>query len=368
MIKSKSPFYVTTPFVNPLGGAVSGESYTLTILVWNGVKASPPTATASNSYVITKTNPTSSTGSDKINIARLINDFIDFTPVSTTATSVINGSNNWWCKTSVFYENDATVQQAATKLFSLGYSYGNEGENVETIYANTLLAGIDSSRPDTEYRADRNSVFTVPILVDEATTTDAIVTSYPDNEINFSSTIAATTTSGQLVKLIWIELADTTTDTYITVKRDTQVVATIIIKDEYKYTPVDIVFLNKEGSQETITFFKEKIDRLNVSKESYESDSGQPSAGNHQFKEYNVQAKSSFSINSGFVHESYNDVFNELMLSDRVWIYDGSFTPINIKTSSIEYKTRQRNRLINYLVDYEYSYNEVNNIWLLKFT
>ena len=355
MIKSKSPFYVTTPFVNPLGGAVSGESYTLTILVWNGVKASPPTATASNSYVITKTNPTSSTGSDKINIARLINDFIDFTPVSTTATSVINGSNNWWCKTSVFYENDATVQQAATKLFSLGYSYGNEGENVESI--SNFLASATA-----EYRADRNSVFTVPILVDEAVTTAVTIISYPDNEINFSSTIAATTTSGQLVKLLWIELADTTTDTYITVKKDTVSIATIIIKDEYKYTPVDIVFLNKEGSQETITFFKEKIDRLNVSKESYESDSGQPSAGNHQFKEYNVQAKSSFSINSGFVHESYNDVFNELMLSDRVWIYDGSFTPINIKTSSIEYKTRQRNRLINYLVDYEYSYNEVNNI------
>ena len=76
-----------------------------------------------------------------------------------------------------------------------------------------------------------------------------------------------------------------------------------------------------------------------------------------------MQARSSFGINSGFVDESYNDIFNELMLSKRIWIYENNtFTPINLKTGNIEYKTRQRNRLINYLTEFEYSYNEINNI------
>jgi len=69
MIKSLSPYYVSTAWVNPLGGAVLGESYTITVLVWNGVKASPPAASATNSYTVTKENPTNSTGTDKLNIS-----------------------------------------------------------------------------------------------------------------------------------------------------------------------------------------------------------------------------------------------------------------------------------------------------------
>jgi len=359
MIKSNSPYYVETDWVNPLGGSVLGESYTISIRVWNGLKASVP---ATAEYDITKANPTSSTGTDKINISRLINDFIEFTPQSTTGTSVIDANNQWWVKTQVIYENDATVQQETTSLYSLGFSYGNEGENVTTIINNTLLSSSTA-----QYRTERNSVFTVPILVDESSTVDVSVISFPDSEISLSTTIAATTDSRKLVRLIWINVLGTTTDKYIQVTRTDGItstqIATIIIKDEYKYTPVDIVFQNKEGGQETITFFKEKIDRLNVTKETYESDSGQPGDGNHQFRDYNVQARSGFSINSGFVHESYNEVFNELMLSKRIWIYENNtFTPINLKTGNIEYKTRNRNRLINYVTEFEYSYNEVNNI------
>jgi len=356
-IKSLSPYYVTTPWSNPLG-ATLGEDYTITILVWNGTKASPPTATSANSYIITKENPTNSTGNDKINIARLINDFIVFTPQTASVTGEIDGNNQWWIKQSITYENDATIQQVATSLFTLGFSYGDEGENIILISGNNLL-----SNSLAEYRADRNAIFIVPILIDESVTTSVTVVSSPDSEINYSSTIAATTDSAKLVQYVWIELDETTTDTTIVISKDAAKIATVIIKDAFKYTPVDIVFQNKEGGQEVITFFKEKIDSLNITKETYESDSGQPSSGNHQFKDYNVQARSSFSINSGFVHESYNDVFKELMLSKRIWTYENAtMIPINIKTSNIEYKTRQRNRLINYLIEYEYSYNEVNNI------
>ena len=360
MIKSLSPYYVTTPFVNPLGGAVSGESYTLSIFIWNGLKASPP---ATAKWIITKTNPTSSTGSDKVNISRLINDFIEFAPQSSVTTATIDAANQWWVTTSVFYENDATVQQATTSLFSLGFSYGEQGENVTSISSNTLLSKPRMISGAIEYRADRNGVFTVPILVDESTTTEITAISYPDNEINFSVTEAATTTSSELVQIMWLNVYDTTTDTYIEVKRAGSLVATIRIKDEVKYTPIDVMFQNKEGAQETITFFKERVDRLNITKETYESDSGQPSSGNHQYKDYNFQGKRGFTINSGFVDESYNDVFNELMLSKRVYVFlSGVFTPINIKSSSLEYKTRQRNRLLNYSIDYEYSYNEINNV------
>ena len=72
---------------------------------------------------------------------------------------------------------------------------------------------------------------------------------------------------------------------------------------------------------------------------------------------------SNFTLNSGFVAEEMNDIFTELLLSERIWSYDGTdFTPLNIKSKNLEYKTRQKERLINYAINFENSYNLINNI------
>ena len=353
-IKSLSPYYVTTQWVNPLGGAVLGESYTLSIFIWDGAKASPP---ATAEYTKTIINPTASVGSHDVNIARLISDFIEFAPQKNNATAVIDGNNNQWVKTSVTYENDATVQQATTNLFSLGYSYGYEGENITTISNDILLEPQD-------YKVDRTGVFTMAIQLDESVVSPITVISYPDNEINFSSNIAATTDSSELISYMWVELSETTTDTYIEIVYNLQT-TTLLIQDECKYTPIDIFFVNKEGAEQSLTFFKERTDSLSITSESYENGTTQPADGFHQFVRFNVQGRSSFNLNSGFVYEDMNDVFTQLLLSERIWIFDVKaykFTPINIKSKQLEYKTRQKQRLINYSIDFDFSYNEINNI------
>ena len=354
MIKSLSPYYVSTPFVNPLGGAVLGESYTISIFIWDGLKASPP---ATAEYTKTIINPTASTGNSKINIARLISDFIEFEPQKSNVTGVIDGNNNQWVKTSVTYENDATVQQATTSLFSLGYSYGYEGENITTISNNVLITPQD-------YKVDRSGVFVVPILADESTDESLTVKSYPDNEINFSADALATTDSSELVKYIWVQCDETTTDTYIEVVYNGQT-TTLLLQDECKYTPVDIFFQNKEGAEQSLTFFKEQKEDISITSEEFENGTTQPADGYHQFVRYNVQARSGLSLNSGFLDEEMNDVFTQLLMSERIWIFDVKnyeFTPLNIKSKQLEYKTRQKQRLINYEINFEYSYNEINNI------
>lgn len=352
MIKSLSPFYITTPWVNPLGGAVLGESYTINIYVWDGLKAAVPT---DPQYSKTKLNPTNDTGDDLINIARLVSDYIEFTPKATNTTSLLTGDNQQWVKTEVYYENDPTIQQEATELMGLGYSYGNEGVNVTTITNNILIKTQD-------YKVDRAGVFVLPFLQDEAGGETVTVISYPDNEINVNVSPNASTTSGQLVRYMWVQVDETTTDTYIEVDVD-GITTTLLIQDECKYTPIDIFFQNKEGAEQVITFFKERKDSLTVTDEQFESDRGQPIDGNHQFVRYNVQGMSSFNINSGFIDEDMNDIFTELFLSERIWLYDGvDFTPLNIKSKNFEYKTRQKERLINYAVRFEKSFNLINNI------
>jgi hypothetical protein len=355
MIKSLSPYYVTTPFVSPASGDTC-TSYLLEIYVWNGDRADIMTPT----YTITILNQEASTGDSKVNISKLVNDFIDFSTNSAVTTSAIDGSNQLWVKTDVIYETgdiaDIGIEQnITTSLMLSGYSYGMDGENAQLPTNKILLSG-------TEFNVNRAGSFIVPVLIDEDTAgQQATVKSYPDLEMNFILALPDTNASSELVQSIWIDGAEAPTDNYIEVVYNS-VTVTLYLTDECRYTPLDIAFQNKEGAMEIITFFKAKKESMTVTDEVFESDRGQPSDGSHQFVRYNINAKSKFTINSGFVDESTNETFKQLFLSERVWIYDGTFTPVNISNKQLEFKTRANDRLINYEVSFEYAYNDINNV------
>jgi len=188
------------------------------------------------------------------------------------------------------------------------------------------------------------------------------IISYPDNQINSTFATNATDISSERIKYVWVNVADATTDKYIEVVYN-GVTKTYYIEDECIYEPIDVFFLNKEGAQQSLTFFKERSDDMSVSSSEYESDTGQPSLGNHQYKKYNIQGRSSFKVNSGFVEETNNEAFKQLFLSERIWVLENdAFIPINLKSKSLEYKTQQKDKLINYELDFEYAFNEINNI------
>lgn len=188
------------------------------------------------------------------------------------------------------------------------------------------------------------------------------IKSYPANEIDYSIAEPTSIQSNEMVQNIWVNVSEATTDEYIEIVFN-GVTTTLLITDECRYTPIDIVFQNKEGAQQILPFFKAQTESLSISKENFESDRGQPNFGNHQFIEYNVNGKTKLKINSGFVDESMNETFKQLLLSQRVWKLEGGiFTPLNISSSSLEYKTRQKDRLINYEIEFEYSFNEINTI------
>lgn len=188
------------------------------------------------------------------------------------------------------------------------------------------------------------------------------VISYPDNQINESFTTAETLNSNEVIKLVWVAVSQATTDNYIEIVYN-GVTTTLLIQDECRYTPVDIFFINKHGGQQAITFFKSQTEEMSVTSEQFESDRGQPSNWYHQYVKYNVQGKSKFKVNSGWVDEAMNDDFKQLLLSERVWKFDGTnFIPLNVNSQSIEYKTRQKDRLINYEIGFDYAFNEINNV------
>lgn len=190
----------------------------------------------------------------------------------------------------------------------------------------------------------------------------ATVISYPNNEINYSIDVGDTLDSAEIVKNIFVYVSETTLDEYVEITFN-GIITTLLIQDECRYTPLDIAFQNKYGALQFITFFKAKTESLSITSEDFESDRGQPIFGNHQFVTYNVQGKSKFKINSGFMDEAMNETFKQLFLSERIWIFkDAVLIPINLGSKSLEYKSRQKDRLINYEVEFEYAFNEINNI------
>ena len=191
------------------------------------------------------------------------------------------------------------------------------------------------------------------------------VISYPNNEINYSiddSEYLESTASSSYVQNLWVNLSETTLDEYVEISYNGEVI-TLLITDECRYEPMDIAFQNKEGGLQFLTFFKAKTESLSVKSEEFETDRGQPKFGNHQMVNYNVQGSSKFKMNSGFVSEAMNETFKQLFLSERIWSFKNStYTPLKLGSKSLEYKTRQKDRLINYEVEFEYAFNEINNI------
>jgi hypothetical protein len=188
------------------------------------------------------------------------------------------------------------------------------------------------------------------------------IISYPDNQINESIVEPTSLLSNEMIQNVWVNVAEATTDTYIEIVFN-GVTTTLLITDECRYTPIDICFQNKEGALQFMTFFKARTDSLSVTNEEFEGDRGQPLDGNHQYVKFNVQGKSKLKVNSGFIEESMNETVRQLLLSERVWMYSNEiFTPLNVAGKSLEYKSRQKDRLINYEIDFDYAFNEINSI------
>lgn len=353
MIKGLSPYYITTPFVSPLTG-LTCASYTLTIYVWSGDSTATP---ASSSYTILKQNPTGSVASSEVNISRLINDFISFQPQEGTGIQLINGNNQKWVRVETTYETtdptDATTpQNIILELLVKGYGYGLEGVNPDTPNNKIMLTG-------NEFNVNRNGYFSLPLEMFDG---DISIKSYPALQINTTIATSSTIDSDEYIKNLWITVSSATTDEVIEIIYN-GITTSLLVLDECRYTPVDVFFQNKEGAQQSLTFFKERKDDMSVTSEEFESDRGQPSQSFHQYVKFNVQAKSKFKANSGFVSEDNNEVFKQLLLSEKVWIFENSsFVPVNVNSKSIEYLNRVNDRLIKYEIGFDFAYNEINNI------
>jgi len=148
---------------------------------------------------------------------------------------------------------------------------------------------------------------------------------------------------------------------------------TIEIKciDECKNTPYKISFINKFGVMQDIWFFARRKDSMTTQREQYKKSTLKIGDGNaaydvsdHQRVYLENQGRDVITMNTGFIDESYNEVIKQLLISEYVYIHDINrrspsnprydlAVPINVVTNSLEVKTQQYDRLINYELQFE---------------
>ena len=145
----------------------------------------------------------------------------------------------------------------------------------------------------------------------------------------------------------------------------------VVTLDECKYEPKKVSFINRWGALQDLWFFKKSVESMNVEKESYKSNilgyNGTYSTSNHVNRDFNVVGKESVTLSSGFLDEEYNKVFKEMMLSEKVWITNitesgEQVLPINVKTGDITYKTSLNDKLVQYTIEFDKSFDTINNI------
>ena len=139
-----------------------------------------------------------------------------------------------------------------------------------------------------------------------------------------------------------------------------------------------VIFINKYGAQQELWFFLKNTTAIGRTNEGFKSNTITYPTNNHATysnrnapnKVFNTQAKRTHSLSSGYYPEFANEYFEQLLLSEYVWMEIPSredyrnniVTPVKVKTSSVNFKTSVNDRLIEYTMEFEEAYDYINNI------
>lgn len=150
-------------------------------------------------------------------------------------------------------------------------------------------------------------------------------------------------------------------------------------KECSKYDPIEVAFVNRHGAVQRVYFFGKQMKRLTTESSTFKrnilTNTASYDKTRHQQKIMNKNGKAQFTLSSGWYTEDSNGLFAELMQSETVWLkvprswldYDMRTTeketiPVNVSDSSIEYKTRVDDKLINYNITFELAADVLNSV------
>ena len=346
-ILTRSPFYITAAGIGVL------EKAELKVFIWSGSIASKP---ASATYTISKDALTATSSTIIFEVSELIRDFYNhnrdaYTDLLSSFDDVL------WVETDLIMTPVTGDPLIVNDIYLAvdGYGYFEEGANPKgTNIIVDELNILDGEPKLLPVFANSDGIDTVEWLKDSVVVDTDDLTTPVASLFSYDKIQYLTNTSD--VDEIKLYRSAVLQDTI-----------TINIIDECKYTPREVKFYDANGSLQRIFMFKKSIESLSTKRDKYNAIIGDVEFNNytyntkqHQFKNYNVTGQRDVTLNTGYIKEKHNEVMQQLILSELVWVDD---KPVNIKTNDITYQTRVNDKLINYTISFDYANNVINNIY-----
>jgi len=314
----------------------------------SGVLSSVCTVTVDGTLRYTLTKNVEASTSVNFDISELARDYLE-----------IEYKGNFWAQyvdivTTITNYAGLNGQGAAVGTATTYTDRGFESYGTFTENSNPLVYQL---RPRFLIAHELNSSGTTNITV-LAPTGKAVI--LPN--IDLGGTLSALIVSGTPTSVVWNGIT-------VTIKRI----------DCTKYGDgKKVIFINKYGAQQELWFFLKNTTAIGRTNEGFKSNTITYPTNNHATysnrnapnKVFNTQAKRTHNLSSGYYPEFANEYFEQLLLSEYVWMEIPSredsrvniVTPVKVKTSSVNFKTSVNDRLIEYTMEFEEAYDYINNI------
>ena len=390
IINTRSPFYIKV-------SDSSLATATLKLYIYEGVKDTTPDA-ADLKYTITKSE-LEANNYVVFEISELIRDYIDvkydgeYDSYCVWANAVITAEDSSGSSISspTVTPSDYTNQFIATD----GYGYFEEGVNPEPsrslLQSNKIMYRPEDGNINIPiFAEDTNSVayYNNGTLVRSQTISDNDNTNqkiqyisvsgnsdnatYGERVLEDGGTLESSKCLEQFLSYLDISKVDEIVVGYDTDAGSAAHVIKVRNLDCSIYEPIRVTFVNKYGALQDLWFDKKSVNSIEVQSNDYKASvmdfSSTPTydTSAHQNRVLDLVGKESITMNTGYIDESFNEVFRQLMLSEQVWMTRLTDTeevlPLRPRTQSLQFKTRTNDKLVNYTVEFDFAFDKINTI------
>jgi len=384
IIRTRSPFFIRTPQVtgnDPSSGTPNIDLlnyFQAVVTIHGGTSGSSTICDDLYATFTFRKKPLPNETSVTFEISEIVNDHIIQTYDGTLNNSALTQSI-WVDVITSARQSDGTLigsTNTTTYLAQEGFNKFKEGVNFTT-EALIMLSG-------TYYEYHKGSTLSLPINKEKVASVSFKFNGSVISTINFSD-------NGNQNQKIAYASVSTSSQQYdeVLIVDTSENSSTITLQEieECKYPVQKITFLNRWGALQDLFFHKKSTNSLEASRENFNRSIfkarsvslSDPESGTdceetvtfnsysttaHAKKVHNANGTESTTLNSGFVDERMNVYFEELMVSEYMWLTDDSnvIYPVCITDSNFTKKTSLNDRLINYTMNFEKAFDFVNNI------
>lgn len=349
----RSPYIVNVNSTGQLGSKVE-------LRIWNGTGSAPTSPT----YTLSKPIPSASNINTIYNVSPYIQEFIShdlFNNEYYSAEDII--PTNQWCNVQIkrykyvgggIYTLVGTTTHKAFK----GYGYYTDGYNED-------LGDILLDEGTYEYYYDPFADLDAEPLKRYGTITWIGRENYG---VRYTDLVTGTTFSSDILQNTVIETPRVYYEYYANGNKLEILNASDVViftayfkpKTECKYTPVTIDFVNKYGAWQREFFFKASkntISKTNTTYNLLQNNLINYDVLEGQRKVFNTVMLETIQVNSDWRDDSYGEVIRQLFMSERILLNN---SPVKLTSNSAEMFKQINTKMINYQLDFEYSY-DINN-------